>query len=161
VVKINQKNKSAINKKSITLLQRLSIFSILMINLYLFYSVVSTVLPLISETDKPQQIDSIKTNIQVEVLNGCGISGIADKLKDFLRENSIDVVNIGNYRSFDIEKSIIVDRTGSKNNAKLIAEVLGLDDKNVVQLINREYLLDVTIILGKDYLQLIPLRKRS
>lgn len=161
MVKKNQKKNFTINKKSIALLQGLSIVSLLTINLYLLYSLVSTVIPLISETDKPLQLDSIKTNLQVEVLNGCGVSGIADKLKEFLRENSIDVVNIGNYQSFNIEKSIIIDRTGRINKAQLVAEVLGLNDSNIIQQINKEYLLDITIILGKDYSQLIPLKKRS
>jgi hypothetical protein len=100
-------------------------------------------------------------NIQVEVLNGCGVSGIADKLTDYLRQNRFDVVNIGNYFSFEVENSIIIDRTGELIHAQVIADSIGLDKSNIIQQINKEYLLDVTIILGKDYSQLIPLKKRS
>ena len=86
---------------------------------------------------------------------------MADKLTEYLREKSFDVVNIGNYRSFEIENSIIIDRTGKLFNAHIISDSIGLINSNIIQQINREYLLDVTIILGKDYSQLIPLKKRS
>ena len=37
--------------------------------------------------------------IQVEVLNGCGVKGLADRFTDYLRQNNVDVVNIKNYIS--------------------------------------------------------------
>jgi len=98
--------------------------------------------------------------IKIEVLNGCGVSGIADKLTDYLRENKIDVVNLGNYRSFEIENSIIIGRNKKIKNAELVASLVGLDRNSVIQQINPDYLLDVTFILGKDYRNLIPLKKR-
>ncbi len=99
--------------------------------------------------------------MQVEVLNGCGASGVADKLTDFLRMNKIDVVNLGNYRSFDIENSIIISRNNKIKNAEKLAALVGLDQSSIVQQTNKDYLLDVTFILGKDYRKLIPLNKRS
>jgi len=102
----------------------------------------------------------LATKIKVEVLNGCGVSGVADKVTDYLRENKIDVVNLGNYRSFEIEKSIIIGRNKKIRNAELVASLVGLDQNSVIQQINPDYLLDVTFILGKDYRNLIPLKKR-
>jgi LytR cell envelope-related transcriptional attenuator len=98
--------------------------------------------------------------IKIEVLNGCGVSGVADKLTNYLRENKIDVVNLGNYRSFEIENSIIIGRNKKIKNAELVASLVGLDQNSVIQQINPDYLLDVTFILGKDYRNLIPLKKR-
>lgn len=98
--------------------------------------------------------------MQVEVLNGCGASGVADKLTDFLRMNMIDVVNLGNYRSFDIENSIIISRNNKLKNAEKLAALVGLDESSIVEQTNQDYLLDVTFILGKDYRKLIPLNKR-
>ncbi len=161
MVKNYSKKKLSANKKSFTLLQGITILSLLLINIYLLYNIVLTVIPSVSEVKKTTRVDSLNTKIQVEVLNGCGVSGIADRLTDYLRQLSFDVVNIGNYRSFDVEKSIIIDRTGKIQNASLIAESLGLNDSNIIQQINKEYLLDITIILGKDYLDIIPLKKRS
>ncbi len=106
-------------------------------------------------------IDSTKARIQVEVLNGCGITGVADKLTDYLRINRIDVVNLGNYRSFEIENSIIISRNNKIINAEKVAALVGLDENSIIQQTNSDYMLDVTFILGKDYRNLIPLKKRQ
>ena len=89
--------------------------------------------------------------IQVEVLNGCGKSGIADKFTELLRKNNFDVVNTGNYKSYDVNYSILIDRTGNLQNALKLADLLNIDHKNVIQQINKNYFLDVTLIVGKDY----------
>lgn len=93
--------------------------------------------------------------IQLEVLNGCGASGIAEKLTNFLRRKNFDVVQSGNYISFDIDKSMVIDRTGNMANAYKVAETLGIDKKNVIRQINDDYFLDVSLIIGRDYFQLI------
>lgn len=100
-----------------------------------------------------------KTNsqvIQVEVLNGCGVSGVADTLTEYLRNHNFDVVQIGNYISYDVEKSIVVDRTGNMINAFKVADTLGIDHKNVIQQMNNNYFLDVSLIIGKDFNNLKP-----
>ena len=85
---------------------------------------------------------------------------MADKLTDYLRANYIDVVNLGNYRSFEIENSIIISRNEKIKNAEEVAALVGLDESSIIQQLNSDYLLDVTFILGKDYRNLIPLKKR-
>lgn len=94
--------------------------------------------------------------VQVEVLNGCGVPGVAEKFTDYLRNNNFDVVQMGNYISFDIGKTLIVDRSGNIANAKKVADALGINSKNIIQQINNDYLLDVSIIIGKDFNQLKP-----
>ena len=161
MVKKKATNKSAAIRNPITLLQKLFIISLFLINLFLIYLLILKLVPFSSVSQNNNQTDLLKEKIQVEVLNGCGVSGIADKLTDFLREKSFDVVNIGNYRSFEIDNSILIDRTGNLLNVKIIADSIGLNNSNIIQQINKDYLLDVTIILGKDYSKLIPLKKRS
>lgn len=94
--------------------------------------------------------------VQVEVLNGCGVSGVAEKFTDFLRSNHFDVVQTGNYISFDIDKSMVIDRTDNKANAVKVADALGIDHKNIIQQLNNDYILDVSIIIGKDFKKLKP-----
>lgn len=96
--------------------------------------------------------------IQVEVLNGCGIGGVGDRFTDFLRNNKVDVVNVGNYSSFDIDRTMVIDRTGNLANARKIALILGIQPENIVQQINNDYFLDVSLVIGKDYNQLKPLK---
>lgn len=88
--------------------------------------------------------------IQVEVLNGSGVSGLTDKGVDFLRNNKFDVVSKGNYESFDVLETMIIDRTGNTANAEAVAKALGVKTK-IIQQVNSNYLLDVTVVIGKDY----------
>ncbi len=99
--------------------------------------------------------------VQVEVLNGCGVDGAAAKVTNFLRDKKIDVVQIGNYRILDIDSSIVIDesilidRRGNFKIAENIADSMGIDRENVIQQINKKYLLDASVIVGKDYKKLI------
>ncbi len=96
--------------------------------------------------------------IQVEVLNGCGVGGIADRFTDFLRNNKFDVVNMSNYIRFDMDETIVIDRTGNKANALFVAKALGVKSENVIQQLNNDYFLDVSIVIGRDYYTLQPLK---
>lgn len=142
------------------LILNVSILILIVINTILAYSLVKTIAFNDSNTADSFLEDSTMARIQVEVLNGCGVSGIAEKLTDYLRSNNIDVVNLGNYRSFEIENSIIIGRNEKIQNAEKVAAIVGLDKQNIIQQINPDYLLDVTFIIGKDYRDLIPLNKR-
>jgi hypothetical protein len=161
VIQKKEKKKSASNTKSVGWLQKLLIISLFLINLFLIYNIISNILPVPYGAQNKYQPELLKETIKVEVLNGCGVSGLADELTDYLREKGFDVVNLGNYRSFEIENSIVIDRTGKLFKAHLASNSIGLKDSNIIQQLNREYLLDVTIILGKDYSKIIPLKKRS
>jgi hypothetical protein len=96
--------------------------------------------------------------IQVEVLNGCGVNSLADRFTDYLRLQNIDVVKTGNYESFSIYESLVIDRSGNIANAHKVAKVLGVKKGNVIQQLNDDYFLDVSIIVGKDYHQLLPIK---
>lgn len=142
------------------LIFNISILILIIINSFLAYSLVKTISFSNGNADVNLLKDSTKARIQIEVLNGCGVSGVADKLTEHLRSNNVDVVNFGNYRSFEIEKSILICRNEKVKNAEIVAAVVGLDQQNIIQQINPDYLLDVTFILGKDFRNLIPLKKR-
>ena len=51
-----------------------------------------------------------------------------------------------------------MDRTGKKINAFKVAEALGIDPKNVIQQINNDYFLDVSLIIGRDFNHLKPFK---
>jgi hypothetical protein len=94
--------------------------------------------------------------IQIDVLNGCGASGMASTFTAYLRARGYDVVETRNYKTFDMEESIIVDRTGNIENARKVAHALGVRNKNIVQQINPDYYVDVSVVIGKDYSTLGP-----
>ena len=139
--------------RSTNLFLNISIFILSILILFLGYSLLSK-LNVFGENSEIDKLVKHKKNMQIEVLNGCGVSGIADMFTDSLRKKNFDVVNTGNYRTFKIDNSIVIDRTGNIINAEYLAEVIGIDKKQVIEQKNKNYFLDVTLIIGKDYKQL-------
>lgn len=89
--------------------------------------------------------------IQLEVLNGCGISGIANRFTDGLREFGFDVVETGNYDHFDVTNTFVISRNGQIENAYRVADALGISHEQVLREQAPEFYLDVTLIIGSDY----------
>lgn len=96
--------------------------------------------------------------IQVDVRNGCGVSGVADRYTDFLRGKGFDVADIGNYVSSDVDQTLIIDRIGNMANAYKVAKALGIKSENVIQQLNKDYFIDVSVVIGKDYFSLTPFK---
>jgi len=96
------------------------------------------------------------TVIQIDLLNGCGASGVATSFRDYLRARGYDVVEMRNYKSFDVDQSLVVDRTGSLVNAEKVAYALGVKKSNIIQQINPDYFVDVSVVIGKDFPTLKP-----
>ncbi len=94
--------------------------------------------------------------IQLDVLNGCGASGAATTFTAYLRARGFDVVDIRNYKTFDVEHSLVIDRTGNEENARKVAYALGIAGENIVQQINQDYYVDVSVVIGKDFNALKP-----
>jgi len=160
----NRRNKISTStlkvNQSKNLILNISILVLILINSVLAYSVINSVSARYFNSDDELLIDSTKVKIQAEVLNGCGVTDVAQKITEYLRANKVDVVNLGNYRSFEIENSIIICRNDKIKYAEKVAAIVGLDHSNIIQQTNPDYLLDVTFILGKDYRNLKPINQR-
>ena len=89
--------------------------------------------------------------IQLDLLNGCGEKGIAAKLTTYLRKNGFDVVEMKNYKTSNIPQTLVIDRVGDLHSARQVAAALGVSDKNVIQQLNPDYFVDVSVVIGKDY----------
>lgn len=93
---------------------------------------------------------------QVEVRNGVGVNGAAERMREYLRSKGYDVVGVGNHKSFDVEKTIIVDRIDNLAIAQQVAASLGLPHDRISKDVRDEFHLDVSIIIGKDYGMIPP-----
>jgi hypothetical protein len=100
------------------------------------------------EESKPQNVQQL---IQVEILNGCGIAGAGNALTDLLRKKNIDVVKTGNYQSFNVDNTFIIDRTNNIETAFRVADSLNLNKRFIITEINKGLFIDLTIVIGKDY----------
>ena len=146
-------SKKRAGHRSTNLIFNISNLILAILILFLGYSLLNK-LNVFGDNSEVKNVLKHKKNMQIEVLNGCGVDGVADMFTDSLRRKNIDVVNTGNYRTFNIDNSIVIDRTGSIINAEYLAEVIGVDNKRVIQQKNKNYFLDVSLIIGKDYKQL-------
>ena len=92
-------------------------------------------------------------NIKVEVLNGCGIKGIAARTADFLRTHQVDVVRYDNADRYDYPNTVIISRNENVESLKAVSRSFGIamNDETHILIVPDESLgVDVTVILGKD-----------
>ena len=126
------------------------------LNVYLLYSVFAPTITGLTPLDSPQMTsNSAYAYVQVEVLNGCGEAGISQQVMKYLRKQGFDVVNIDNAEHFKFPETIILDRRGGQEiseSAKAVAQALGTP--HVILQRNEDRLVDVTVIIGKDYQEL-------
>jgi hypothetical protein len=106
--------------------------------------------PVNAAQGKPQKI------IQLDVLNGTRTRGVAARCMNYLRVNGFDVVEMKNYKVSNIPHTIVVDRVGDLAAARRVASALGVSEKNVIQQLNPDYFVDVSVIIGTDYSSLQP-----
>ena len=89
--------------------------------------------------------------IQIEVLNGCGVPGLANKYTAKLRRNGFDVVETGNFKNFDMKETIVIARSDQVENAKRVARALGINERNILLEKSPDFYLDATVVIGSDY----------
>lgn len=99
-------------------------------------------------TENPELISNI---IQLEVLNGCGVPGLANEFTSVLRKNGFDVVETGNFKNFDMKNTVVIARTFDTENAKRVANALGISEEHVFIEASEDFYLDATVVIGSDY----------
>ena len=109
---------------------------------------------LLAGCDKARQ-EAFKPNTgQIQVLNGSGKSGMADVFRDFLGTYGFDVIEFGNARNWNYERTVVISRSASSDHiAADLAKVLGTD--RVIHLQQPSSLVEATVIIGKDYKELM------
>jgi hypothetical protein len=86
---------------------------------------------------------------RVQVLNGCGVAGAADKVRDFLRAKRFDVKYKGNAPTNNYPFTIVVSRKKDCAIARLVANSLGTDKITLIRTSDDTY--DVTVFVGPDF----------
>jgi hypothetical protein len=74
----------------------------------------------------------------------------------FLRDKGFDVVNIDNADHFEYRETIVLDRRGTDGPSKAARAVGGaLGTYNVLLQSNEDRMVDVSVVIGKDYDELL------
>ncbi len=84
----------------------------------------------------------------VEVLNGCGVSGVAEEVAACLRSEDFDVMFVGNADDFNYKETLVVDRSGACAKAITVARALAVD--SVIQQVRGSFFVDVSVVVGSD-----------
>lgn len=95
-----------------------------------------------------------RARIRVEVLNGAGDPGAAERVARWIRDQGFDVVYFGNASHFDEETTYLVDRDQETDGARVLARSLSVDSLAADH--QPELYLDATLILGADWRQRFP-----
>ncbi len=106
-------------------------------------------------TQAPPAQPAAAPQIKVQILNGCGKTGIAKKAREFLTKNEYDVRDVGNADRQDYRFSEVLNRSGSATAARDLAQLLGIDPSRVKKKPAAPGLdVDLTIIIGADHRRL-------
>ena len=112
------------------------------------------VIPLQLMVARQLYVEHPNHSIEVEVLNGCGVTSLAARTTEFLRSKHFDVVFSGNAINQLYQHTMILQRNEKIESLKKIADSFGLeldDSKHIIIVPDESLCLDVTVILGTDY----------
>ena len=62
-------------------------------------------------------------SIKIEVINGCGISGVASQIRRFLSDKNIDVLNVSNARLYIYEETFIIVKHNDEEDLKRLKDI--------------------------------------
>lgn len=104
-----------------------------------------------TEYEENLQLETLTPDdFPVDVLNGTDISGQARRLKGFLQDRGLLVLDADNYRFKPLAHSVIIERSGDTWRAQRLMELTGLERKRVV--FRRMGLdVDATFVIGNDF----------
>jgi hypothetical protein len=88
---------------------------------------------------------------KIQILNGCGADGAANKVGDFLRAKGFDVKNKGNAPASNYPFTLVVSRKKDMSIAQQVAESLRAGKDKVLLMRNGDETYDVTVFVGSDY----------
>lgn len=93
----------------------------------------------------------ISNIIQMQVLNGAGVPGLATRYTGSLRQYGFDVVETGNFDHFNVENTIVISRNGRMENARRVARAIGVSEQYIIREESPDFYLDITLVIGADY----------
>lgn len=113
-------------------------------------------IPVTKAAEQTDYYSPLEKKIQLEILNGCGESGVAKKLSDLLKKSKYDIVNSGNYIekgkiNWNVKETKIISQISNPQKARDLADLMGVLYSNVEEFENPSPIADITIIIGKDY----------
>ena len=115
----------------------------------------------------PGSVEAIvPVSLRVQMLNGCGIAGAASTFSRHIKTTAapefvVDVIDEGNFESFQQEKTLLIARKAKHADAVRFAAKIGLSPDRISfkELESNFYDIDYSLVVGADYEKLIALKK--
>jgi len=107
------------------------------------------VLRTVPEEESVDVADISRNEITLQVLNGCGIPGLARDVRNALIEKGFDVLSFDNAEKFLYEKTVIVIKKKDYDKFDILYQELPV--RKVYKQMNENSIYDFIIIVGKDY----------
>ena len=147
VEQLDLKEQKKKKHSSTALMLNVSITVLLLVIGYFSYGYITRDHQAFTQEVQPSQPQKV---IQLDVLNGSRIKGAASRVTNCLRTGGFDVVEMKNYKTNNVHQTVVIDRVGDLSSARRVAHALGVSEKNIVQQINPDYFVDVSVIVGED-----------
>ncbi len=89
----------------------------------------------------------------IEVCNGSGTAGVAAVAAERLAESGFEIADVGNADSFEYHRTVISHRSGDREVARRVKEVLAVPDARLIEQHNWDDDAEVraVVVLGKDF----------
>lgn len=100
-------------------------------------------------TQQPNPEFLFSGKVRAEVLNGGGQSGVAREATRLLRDLGLDVVYFGNAEPFSTDPSVVFDRVGRPEDARKVADALGI--REIRSEPDSDLYVDLTVRLGPEW----------
>ncbi len=111
-----------------------------------------------SSVDLSSLISKTKTEIktgdkiQIQIQNGCGLSGIAKVYTKFLRTSGYDVLEYTNANHFNFENTqLIVHKKDTVGFVNEMVQILKIKPDFITYNYNNNFIYEMTVIIGHDY----------
>jgi LCP family protein required for cell wall assembly len=102
-------------------------------------------------------VASDPTAVNIELLNGAGVPGLAAQVRDLLEARGWHVVSIGDADRGDYAQSILINYGVSEAVIQQVSNALGMQPALAsVSGLNPDTQIDMRIVLGQDVLPLLP-----
>ena len=110
-------------------------------------------------------LESPEHVVRLQILNGCGVTGLASRLADGLSDYAdndleIQVVDTDNFEISPVRRSSVISRDKDNSVATLLATKLGLPADDIIYqpLENNYRQVSATLVIGEDWETLKPLK---
>ena len=90
--------------------------------------------------------------IQIQIQNGCGLSGIAKVYTNFLRSHGYDVIDYKNAQHFDYDNTqLIIHKKDTVNFINEMVQTLQIKPNSITYNYDNNNIYEMTVIIGHDY----------